>query len=322
MKNNKVFSFIAIVLFLFSTGFFTGCQLALETTDTESHKDKLSGVFITLGESIPYTHETNHPTLEASFYNGVKLSNTNLTSTSEDKRVYGVLSEDGNSIDFHVEGYYLGFRKETLEDGAPYITSYGGEGLSDINFALNSKDDVEEIITCEATLFVGTDFCDTVRLYPIYEDNAGNYYTLLDNTSVSSFSGFTTGSVLTRSLDETTTVTYENRTITEKRAFTIRITIADEVSQLLIKEMNEKDELIKVTEYYSDSPEEFLVDSNTKYIIAEEHFTTKDKSTKINRSIYSPLPKDSNETANHYYCNFGGEEGRINRKLIKFICDQ
>lgn len=322
MKNKRLcYLFIMIILVSLSTLLFTGCQLALETTETEVIEDNLCGVFVTLGDSVRSVYHKEQDGSNLQFSSFINPTDTELNFSQQTLRVDGVTAEDGSTVDFPMDGYFIGFNRTLLEDGTPCTSLTGGEGLSDVKFAVNSKDEVEETLTCEATLYVNTDFKEIVHLNPVYQDKSGTYYILPDQVSGNSFSGATIGSVFTQNIDHTTTETYGDRTITEKRAFTLHVSIVDEVDQVFIKEMNDKDELIKITESFPASPEEFVVDPNTSYVIVEEYLSNTEKGNLIKRSIYSPLPKDSNETSNYHYSNFAGEKGRINQKLIKFITE-
>jgi hypothetical protein len=166
------------------------------------------------------------------------------------------------------------------------------------------------------TFFVGTEFQDSFYLNPIYQRGDGTYYTIIGQGMGIMGSGSNIGTVYSQTLDNTVTQTVDGKTKTEKDSFKINVEVVDSAEHIVIKEMNQKDELIKCTEYLPGDPEEFTVDANTQYIIVED---INDSDVITKRSIYS-INKEILETerVSHDW-NLINENNIITVKEINFV---
>lgn len=303
---------------LVSTTVLTGCQLALDTMETTKKEDNICGVFVTLGDTRTLFNKNIGVNTEVKLKRNGKLSLEDIVFASEqESKIEGTVSENGN-VSFDLEGYFIGFHKIIGPDGSPCNSIVGGEGLDDVKFNVGVTD-TEEAFSCEATLYVSTEFSDTFYLNPVYQTKDESYYILFNQATGCSFSGEISGGTCSQSLDYTTTVTSGDKTKTEKRSFLIQVAVVDVIEQIFIKEMNQYDELIKATKYSPTDAEEFIVAPDTKYVIVEEFLANNIKGTYAKRSVYTPLPKASEEATNSHCCNFPGPKGRIDQKCVKFL---
>ena len=126
------------------------------------------------------------------------------------------------------------------------------------------------------------------------------------------------GTAYSKSLDNSYSTTIDGKTTTKKECYKVHIISADEAEQIFIKEMNEEDELIKTTEYFIDSPEEFVVDDNTAYVIVEELMDNYFTGPYVKRSIYSLVQETSTDSTVSHNCHFSEENGIIGLKMVEF----
>jgi len=321
MKNKKRFVIsLTTILILLGTITLTGCQLARPSTNGNVTSDKLCGVFVTIG------YENTAMDADALNNRNVTVDNNGELSFGEaadasfnGNRIEGNLSEDKTTVTFNgVSGYYMGNLHEEDENGEDNNRLMCDPGLGDVNYAINVTDNTEEQ-KGEATLDVSKKFHEPVYLNPVYLTSEGSYYTIMGNSQGSSCSG-EIGTIYSQTIDSAITVKNEDSSKTESNSYKINVAIVEAAKTMVMKEMNQNDELVKATEYFATSPEEFTVDSETSYVIVEEVIDNS-LMVKYKRICYVPLPKDSTETSNQHHCNFTAENGIIAPKIVKFICE-
>lgn len=315
MNKNIFYRLIILAVSVLLITQLTGCQLAIEDTAAANKKEKLCGIFLTIGSD---TLPVNQPSLEDVDFNvnkdgKITFEEKGLMSSSN--KIEGQLI-DNKTMKFNgVEGYFMALIETKEADG---ITSQGL--LADNEFhggkiSINQTDKGEEN-SCEMTFFVGKEFQDSFYMNPIYQRGDGTYYTILGQAMGIMGSGHDTGSVYSQTLDNTVTQTVDGKTMTEKNSFKINVEVVDSADHIVIKEMNQKDELIKYTKYLPGDPEEFTVDTNTQYIIVEDR---NDSDVITKRSIYS-INKEILETkrVSHAW-NLMNKNNIITVKEINFV---
>lgn len=227
--------------------------------------------------------------------------------------------EDDYTVKFDgLEGYYMGMIKIKASNGEYCDTMVSDPGFYDVKYATNVTDTKEEQ-TCEATLYFSSRFRVDFYLLPVYLTDDGTYYTIPGSAQGASYEGLTSGGSCSQSIDSAITTSSDGNSKTKKNTFIVHEAIVDEAKKTVIKEMNQEDELIKTTEYLQSSPDEFVVDSETAYIIVEEVLNNASKGDYTKRSIYTLQPMDSKESPISHRSNFPGENGVIGQKTIQFI---
>jgi len=319
MMKNKRRLLLATMVILLGTITLTGCQLAKPATNTNVTSDKLCGVFVTIGYNNLVINDEALNDMGVSINNSGEISFNESTNASlSGNRIEGKITEDKNSVIFDgISGYYMGSLQVQDENGEYYNSLMCDPGLSDVKYAINASDDSDEQ-NGEATLYVSRNFHESFYLNPVYLTSDGSYYTILGSAQGASFFG-EMGTICSQTIDSALTMKNDNSSMTERSSYKINVAVVEAVKKSVIKEMNQNDELVKVTEHLPNSPEEFTVDSETSYVIVEEVLVSSSRVKGVKRSVYAPLPRDSFETSNQHHCYFPAENGIIAQKLIKFI---
>jgi|GEM_PF-2427253 len=317
MKNNRRLILLTTMVMLLCTITLTGCQLAIPTTDMNVTSDKLCGVFVTIGYYAINDEALND--MDVTINNNGKISfNESVNASLSGNRIEGKITEDKNTVIFDgICGYYMGSLQVQDENGEYYNSLMCDPGLSDVKYAINVTDNSEEQ-NGEATLYVSRNFHESFYLNSVYLTSDGSYYTILGCAQGASFFG-DMGTICTQTIESALTMKNDDSSKTERSSYKINVAVVEAVKKTVIKEMNQNDELVKVTEYLPNSPEEFTVDSETSYVIVEEVLDSFSTVKGVKRSVYVPLSRDSFETSNQHQCYFPGENGIIAQELIKFI---
>lgn len=309
------------MVMLLCTITLTGCQLAIPTTNTNVNSDKLCGVFVTIGYQNFAMNDEALKDIDVTINNNGEISfDPSANASLSQNRIEGKITEDKHTVIFDgVRGYYMGVLHEQDKNGEYYNSLMCDPGLTDVKYAINATDNSEEQ-NGEATLYVSKNFHESFYLNPVYLTSDGSYYIIMGNAQGASFFG-EMGTVCSQTIDSAITMKNDDSSKTEKSSYKINVSVVEAVKKIVIKEMNQNDELVKVTEHLPSSAEDFTVGSETSYVIVEEVLDSLSKVKGVKRSVYVPLPKDSIETSNQHHCNFPGKNGIIAQKLIKFICE-
>jgi len=318
MKNKGRLIFLLIMLINMIT--LTGCQLALPDSNTQISADKLCGVFLTIGDQeFPINDEQLAASVDSIPSSAEALFEHSTFAPINEHRFEGKLTAEQNDMLFDgLEGYFMGVISDSTVNDEPCYGLVCSPDLTNAKLAVNVTETSKEN-SGEATLYVSEEFKDLCYLNPVYITSEGSYYVVMGNSHCTSFSGSTTGSVYSLTIDTKTTKTHNNSTEANKDTFKINIAVVDEIQKVTIKEMDQNDNLVKTTDFDNESPEEYIVTDDTSYVIVEEMYTNASKENVIKRSIYTPLPKDSSESSNLHFCNFLGENEVVIRKMIKFV---
>ncbi len=296
----------------------TGCQLAIPTTNTTTSNDTLCGVFVTIGyHNLPMNDKAISDALTIGD-NGEISFKQDMDPSLFETRVEGVLNEEENNLVFDgLSGYYLGNLHSKDAKGQSYNTLMCDPALAEVNYGVHVSDTMEERKT-EATLYVNKQFQEAFYLNPVYQTADRSYYTILGNSQGTSFRG-DVGTISSQTVDTETTTKQDDASKTEKISYKVNVTVVEAVTKTMVKEMSQKDELIKITEYFPDSPEEFIVDRETSYVIVEEELDSSTDNKSVKRKVYMPLMKGSNESSNQHRCDFPGENNVIAPRYVKFL---
>lgn len=294
-------------------------QLAKEDIEMNQNTKNLCGVFVTFG--MPERPVTKQESEDVEFTvdsKGEIVFDKDTLASLNTYEVDGTIVDERTIKFGDIEGYYMGLLQLEDVNGEEMRTSMADSGFHDTTFHVNVTPDGNEDI-CESTISVGTDFHDSVFVNPVYQRGDGTYYTIIGQEMGFSFSGNSIGSVYSQKLDNTITRTENGTTVLDKITLKVNISVVEGVDQIFIKEMNQKDELIKITEYVYDDPEEFKVDSKTKYIIVEDIISSTSNDDKIKRSIYDLAQDDVENEWIIHPCNFMNEDNIISGRAIRFL---
>lgn len=319
MKNKRHFKIFTTIVILLCIITLTGCQLAIPTTGTYKTTDQLCGVFVTIGyNNLPMKEEAIINSAIKIGKNGEISFDESINPSLFETKIEGKLDKEKNIVVFDgISGYYMGNHRSKDAKGESYNALMCDPALTDVKYGVNVTDDSEEH-KGEATLYVSKQFREAFYLNPVYLSDDGSYYTILGNSQGTSFSG-EVSTVCSQTIDSAITTKQGDSSKTEKSSYKMNVAVVETVKKILIKEMNQKDELVKVTEYLPSSPDEFIVNSETSYVIVEEALTGSRKDNGIKRSVYVPLSRASIETSNQHRCNYPGENYVIAPKYVKFV---
>ncbi len=316
MKNKNSLGIALSILLLLSTYNLCGCQLALKDDVTAHKSERLCGVFVTIGLD---TTEFYHKQLKNTQFKINRQGELEFQSmTPSSRQVEGTMTDDGEVKFGDYKGYYIGEGKFIDSRGKEQITNYADPGFYDVKSAHNDKEDGMDI-SFEGTMAINRNSDKIIHMNPVYQRSDGSIYTVLGDTVGYSSSGNASGMVLSQTFSNTTTTSSGSRRITKKEntSFKVSITMIDAATQIVIKEMNGKDELIKTTEYYPDSPEEYIVDPRTYYILVEERNSKKTEN--ITRYVYNLENIDLDDYYVGHTCHFPGDDDVIGVKQIHFV---
>ncbi len=315
MKNNYKKRIALSILLLLSTCLLSGCQLAQKDSLTAHEAEKMCGIFITIGldTSKLYMEQLKNTSFKINSQGDLEIQPMS-PSTME---IEGTMTGDGHVTFGEYQGYYMGLEEVTDSKGEKYSSSYADPGFYDVKSAFNDKEDGTEI-SFEGTLAINRNAEKIIHMNPVYQRQDGSIYTILGQSMGYSSSGNASGMVLSQTFSNATTSSGSSRsTRKESTSFKVSIAMLDAARQIIIKEMNNRDELIKITEYYPDSPEEYVVDPKTYYILVEER--NNNKTDNIKRYVYNFESIDLKDYYVAHTCHFPGEDDIIGVKSIHFI---
>lgn len=247
------------------------------------------------------------------------IMNSSSLFHSDGLRLEGRLNGKNNKVVFKGgNGYFMGLISECDNLGGDSTGMIADPEFTENSMAVKTIDTSEENI-CSASIYVTSAMRDAFFLNPVYLRHDGSYYAVIGNSVGSSFSGNGSGVACTQSLDNTVSQTNGKTKSSVKTGFKVTVKVVDQVLGMKVKEMNAKDELIKVSEVNEESPEEYIVDDQTAYVIVEETTVKSFSKQEIKRTAYTPLPSNSSEITNQHSCNFDGKDGIVDQKRIIFI---
>lgn len=316
MKNKNRTGIALSIILLLSTCFLCGCQLALNEDVTAHESERLCGIFVTIGLDTTEFYNEQLKNTQFKINRQGELEFQAMGPSS--RQIEGTMTDDGEVKFGEYHGYYIGEGKFIDSRGEEQITNFADPGFYDVKSAHNEKEDGKDI-SFEGTMAINRDSIKIIHMNPVYQRGDGSIYTVLGDTVGYSSSGNASGMVLSQTFSNTTTTSSGSRRHIKKEntSFKVSVAMVDAATQILIKEMNSKDELIKTTEYYPDSPEEYIVDPRTYYILVEER--NNKKTENITRYVYNFENIDLEDYYVGHTCHFPGDDDIIGVKQIHFI---
>lgn len=316
MKNKNRTGIALSILLLLSTCFLCGCQLALNDDVTAHESERLCGIFVTIGLDTTEFYNEQLKNTQFRINRQGELEFQSLGPSS--RQIEGTMTDDGKVKFGEYQGYYIGEGQFIDSRGEKQTTNFADPGFYDVKSSHYEKEDGKDI-SFEGTMAINRDSIKIIHMNPVYQRGDGSIYTVLGDTVGYSSSGNASGMVLSQTFSNTTTTSSGSRRHTKKENISFKVSVAmvDAATQILIKEMNSKDELIKTTEYYPDSPEEYIVDPKTYYILVEER--NNKKTDNITRYVYNFENIDPEDTYVGHTCHFPGDDDIIGVKQIHFI---
>lgn len=313
MKNRSKTSVIIIILIFLSTNLLSGCQLAKEDNLENHSSEKLCGAFVTV--NLDTSQLYNDMLKDAEF---IVNSNGELEIKQPPASANTV---EGTMTDGHVKfgdftGYYMGEGIFKDSKGKNVHSNFSDKGFYDVKCAVNDTEAGVET-SFEGSLSLSRYSSSIIHINPVYQRGDGSFYVALGQNPGMSTSGNSLGMVYSQSLSNETTSSGNGNAKRDKTAFKVNLFMADEAKQIVIKEMNKKDELIKASEYFPDSPEKYIVAPETCYVIVEEY--TNSKENTINRSIYNVEGVNLEEYYTSHVCHFPGKDSIIGVKSVRFV---
>lgn len=315
MKTKNITKITLSVLLLLSACILSGCQLAQKDDLTVHKSERLCGIFVTIGLDTSKFYEEQLKNAQFKVNNQGDLEIQTIDPAS--REVEGTMTGDGRINFGAYQGYYMGEGEVIVSNGDKLPTNFADPGFYDVKCSINEKDDGKDS-SFEGSIAISRNSDKIIHMNPVYQREDGSIYTILGQSMGYSSSGNASGMVLSQTFSNTTTTSGSSRHIKkENTSFKINITMVDEAKQIIVKEMNSKDELIKATEYYPDSPDEYVVDSKTCYILVEER--NDNKTDNITRYVYNLEGVDPKDYYVGHNCHFAGDDAIIGVKHIRFI---
>lgn len=315
-KGLRIIIRLLLVMFLIIQ--FTGCQLAIEDATINNNSQKLCGLLLTIGSDWPSTMDSSFDNMDINIGKNGKITFYDKGFASiNNQEVEGQLIDNSTMLFDGVEGYFMGLI-EIEENG---IISHGL--MADPEFhngkiSSNITDEGEED-SCEITFSVDNNFNQSIHLNPVYKRGDGTYYAVKGEMGIM-IPGDSVGLTHSNTFDETFITTIDGMNKKMKNSFKVNVETVEPSDKIIIKEMNQMDELVKSTEYSYDDPEEYKVNPNTNYIIVEE-WENDSLDNPINRSIYSMRNISNDERISHLW-NIPGEKKIVIKKEIHFTPDK
>ncbi len=291
---------IFLLLFLFH---FTGCSLALP--DEISGGDELCGAYLVFPG-------------DGSFYNELSSLDFTVNNKGEiiQKKNSTLEGSYGNdTVSFEgIDGYFIGFLKEENQEDKG-IGLNADDGFTDVSAHIKVLDSGNEDIG-EGTFLIPAASMNSFRVYPVYRRADGSFY-LINNTQGVHIGDGTADSEYSMTIGTSFSETMDKRTMNAKKtSIKITVRLADPVKKLVLKEMNEQDEVIVTTEIKNNKNDKisYKVLAQTSYILIEETLANKETGDYIKRTAFS-FSKESNFT---HQCNFPGEKADIGVLTLEF----
>lgn len=315
MKNKRRIGVSLIIWCLLLTTLLPASYTLAQKDGGSYNKDRLCGLFVTIGyQDLPM----NNLPIDDTAFSKASSNFFNIEDLSYRRIVEGISNKDGD-IEFEgIKGYYMGESKIYDNEGNQISTGLHAKGYVDGKLSSSSMDDVDEE-TYEATLQFSSQFSDTANINPVYMREDGSYYTVFGEIMGYMFNGeiYEPGQIYSTTINNTFTSTLDGKSKSVKDNFILKFNVVNESNEIIIKEMNDKDEVIKITKYQEDDPNKFILDKETSYVIVES-IANSTGDTIIDRRIYSMKKAKSNISPIYHPCNFAGEDGVIGTKSIEF----
>ena len=274
-----------------------GCQLAREGAGANAYEDRMIGVFITTHPLDLFDHESYFSENLRGFRGGeIRMSGD---AQRFQGRIYAVLTprtltseETGETTEIHeyvfegLEGIpYFVSTMPAAPGRESYRASMSDEAISGGQVSLHYGDD-ESSVTLEGTIYVAqTGRQHAFYFNPVYQDADGGVY-LVSGTGISS-SGDVVGASMTQTIEATTTITENGRTMTDSISVSVSVVTMPAPERIVILQMGQDNSVISRAEYEPDAmPEALTQETGTAYIIVETRTTDPAGQSKVAREIY------------------------------------
>lgn len=299
----------------------TGCQLAV--TNEGMNDDELCGVFVTVGNhDMMYQDKT----LDEGELKNINISRNkdgtyslNQDNIFNSHTTYEGTKMDNDLIEFKdLKGYYLGLNHITLDNGETSKGTTSDPKFSKNHYKVSMLDNGSEN-TIEGTLYVKNNFNNSLFINPVYQRKDGSFYTILGSSMGVMIRERDSGDSYSQTISYSKNSTVDGKSKTNKISFITNFNVVDVVDHIIIKEMNQNDQLIKETTYLPNDPTEFAIQSNTTYIIVEDHVIDDSQYSMIKRHIYDVDNNSDNNMSISHPCYFNEDDGIIGGRSIIFI---
>lgn len=320
MRKHKKIRLCLAILILVSFYIIIVSDYRLANGEKITKADKLCGIFITYGLRDDYIktnlegHVLNKKDFKVDKKGNLVVKEEDLNSLFTTK-FEGRLVDEKTLIFQDIKGYFLGIIP-LEKDGEIMKGALADDEIREVSLSINVTDQGEEN-SCEGVLRVLIEKDETFNANPVYQREDGSFYVILGANPGVTVTGENVGSSCSILIDNTNSSTQGYTTHKNKDTFKINILVVDQVQKVYIKEMNDKDELIKMTEFKKGDDKEFIIYSDTAYVIVDEVFVDKDNIQYRQRSTYSFNSEDRDPLQTHL-CNFPGEDNVISGVEIQF----
>ncbi len=280
-----------------------GCSLALP--EQKSGEDEFCGAYLVFPG-------------DGSSYNELSSLDFTVNSKGEiiqkkDRTLEGSYGND--TVNFEsIDGYFIGFLQEENKDDKG-IGLIADDGFIDVSAQVKVLDSGNEDIG-EATFLIPANSMSSFRAYPVYRRADGSFY-LINSTQGVHIGDGTADSEYTMTIGTSLLETMDKQTMNaQTTSIKITVRLVDPVKKLVLKEMNEQDEVIVTTEIKNSKEKKipYKVMAQTSYVLVEETLSNQEKGDYIKRSVFS-FGKENNYT---HLCNFPGEKADIGVLTLEF----
>lgn len=279
MKRRAVTMLIGILVILS----LTGCQLAQDSAAGAPDEDRLVGVFLTT-EYLDLFDAKRYMNDNLKNFSGGQMRVNDDTQPYQE-RLYATMvtrtvtdEETGKTsvteaFVFPVPGIpYFWARVPAIGNREGYLTTMSDPAISDGHVDYKMSDD-ECSVTLTGTIYVSSS--SSVRTYyfnPVYQGADGRIYALSGDGFATATEAHGEGSVISQTMDETTTLTEDGQAKMNSTSITVSISAVFQPEKIVVLQMNEENAVLSRMEYAPDAmPESISTKPSTAYFIVETH---------------------------------------------------
>jgi hypothetical protein len=295
----------------------TGCQLRLAREDAgqADTRDKLIGVFITeeyldlfdmegyLNDNISKISDSGQITVDGSRskYQGhlyATLETRALTNEDTGEKV-----ERREYVFDSIEGIsYFSVIVPATDNNDSYTSFHSNGGISERHSGLHLGDD-ENKTTMEGTIYMSPNQPNITRyINPVYQSSDGSVYAI-SGSGISAGGIQQEGAVYSQALEETRTITENNKSKTESVSIKISFAIMLPPEQIVVLQMDRDSAVLSRNKYIpGELPDKLTPETETEYIIAESYKHDHEGNPVIIRSLFDK----SSENIETFHCREDG----------------
>ncbi len=309
MKNKRIAAAVLVLALMLS---LSACRLAREDGGEIKSKDRLIGVFVTMEYLDLFDFEAYMNDNVGSFTHSGEIF---VDGSQYQGRLYAALkpkiltnSDTGETTQIQeyvfegIEGvpYFAATIPETAADYSSIGTNSGG-AVSDGHMGLHCSDE-EDMLTLDGTIYVSQGQNSSYYVNPVYQSVDGSVYAVSGSGYLSS-DDQGEGTVFTKTLEETTTVTENRKSKKESSSIKISLAVLYAPKEIVVLQMD-ADSAVLARESYDPGtlPDKLSPEPGTAYILVETHKRDSEGKIRVSRVLFDR----STESMQSFYARADG----------------